>query len=432
MDNLDFQEYVTQGSVLSGQGKYDEAIAFFDRAEKIDKMNIDVYLLKGIAYANLERYDDAKTQFEKALKIDRTSGITYYHLGSIAILQGDIPHGVENYNKAISNGYDDAQLYFSLGLLHEENGEVDMAIRNYSKAIMRDAMRPDIRIRKARLLLHQNQVQEALQVLDETILTNPDVFEGYHLKFAILLQLKEYDKAESTIESALALFPKDPGFIIDRATLLISKDKIDEAFELLDNLEKSDDANNEAKRRVCIEKARIFAEREDLNSTVEFLEKARAYTEQDGDYDEEAEFMLANCFISLEQFDKALLYAQRLLEKAEDGTYKESARYFEPFALKKLGKDDEAEAKYKEAIAKYRRQSLAVPGNLDANTFRLMCLRDIGEYEKAIELSDFLLSLQPNSSELHFLKATVLELMGRTQEAEAESKLSARLRPGAK
>lgn len=422
MDNLQVQEYLTQGAVLAGQGKHEEALAYYNKAEKENPMNIDVYLSKGIAYANLDRLDEAKEQFEKALKVNRTSGLAYFHLGSIALLQGDTALGFESYNKAIANGYDDAQVYYSIGLLHEENGEADMAIRNYSKAIMRNALRPDIRIRKARLLLQGNHLPEALQTLDETILTNPDVFEGYHLKFSILMQLKQYAKAEEVLKTAIELFPKDPGFAIDKVSLLIGQKKFDEAFEVLTTLENAEETDDAVRRRVYMERAQIYATRDDVKAAITALEQARALSEKAGEFDAEVLFLLANCHLSTEEYEKVLGYSRELLEKAEDGYNKETARYFEPLALKMLGKMDEALPKYKDAINEYRNQSLAAPGNLDAYLLRIMCLRDIEQFDKALELIDYVISLQSERAEPRLLRITILEALGRTEEAAEEVK----------
>ncbi|SHJ37543.1 tetratricopeptide repeat protein [Thermoclostridium caenicola] len=422
MDNLQVQEYLTQGAVLAGQGKHEEALAYYDKAEKENPMNIDVYLSKGIALANLDRLDEAKQQFEKALKVNRTSGLAYFHLGNIAVLQGNIALGFENYNKAIANGFDDAQVYYSIGLLHEEKGEIDMAIRNYSKAIMRDPLRPDIRIRKARLLLQGNHFPEALQTLDEMILTNPDVFEGYHLKFSVLMQLKQYDKAEEVLNTALNLFPKDPGFIIDKANLLIERKKFDEALAVLAELENAEETDDAVRRRIYMERAQIYASREDVRSAIAALEQAKALSEKAGEFDTEVIFLLANCHLSTEEYEKVLGYAQELLEKAEDGYQKETARYFEPFALKMLGRMDEALPKYKDAINEYRNQALAAPGNLDAYLLRTMCLRDIGQYDKALELIDYVITLQPDRAEPRLLRVSILEALGRNEEAAEEAK----------
>lgn len=422
MDNISVQEYLTQGAVLSGQRKYREAIAYYQKAEKESPMNIDVYISKGIAYANLDELDNAKAQFEKALKINKTSGLAYYHLGSVAILQGDISSGFENYNKAIANGFDDAQLYYSLGLLHEENGDADLAIRNYNKAIAKDAMRPDIRIRKARLFLDGGHFPEALQALDETILTNPDVFEGYHLKFVVLMQLKQYEKAENVLEEAMKLFPKDPAFIIDKVTLLIEQNKEDEALETLAALEKDEDTDDSVLRRIYMERAQIYVSRNNAVSAISELEKAKELSEKTGDFDSEVNFLLANCHLSTEEYEKVLKYSRELLNKSEDSYYKETARYFEPFSLKMLGKNEEALPKYKDAIEEYRNQSLAIPGNLDSYLLRIMCLRDIEQYEKALELIDYVKELQPESVETRLLRVTVLEAMGNKEEAIEEAK----------
>jgi tetratricopeptide (TPR) repeat protein len=422
MDTIAVQEYLTQGAVLAGQGKHEEALAYYDKAERENPMDTDVYLSKGIACANLDRLDEAKAQFEKVLKINRTSGLAYFHLGSIALLQDDIALGFENYNKAIANGYDDAQLYYSIGLLHEENGDVDMALRNYSKAILRDALRPDIRIRKARLLLQGNHLPEALQALDETILTNPDVFEGYHLKFVVLLQEKQYDQAEALLTGALALFPKDPEFALDRVSLLLAQKKRDDALAALTALENAEETGDATRRRVYMERAQIYAAADDITSTIAALQKAKSFSDKADAFDAEVVFLLANCYLSAEEYDKVLDCARQLLAKADDGYSKETARYFEPLALKMLGRMDEAAPLYQDAINEFRNQALAVPGNLDAYLLRVMCLRDVEQYDKALELIDYVIALQPDRAEPRLLRVTVLEALGRGGEAAEESK----------
>lgn len=422
MDKLQVQEYLSQGAVLAGQGRYEEAIAYYDKAEHADSMEIEVYLSKGIAYANLDQLDEAQAQFEKALKVNRSSGLAYFHLGNIALLQGNIASGFEAYNKAIANGYDDAQLYYNIGLLHEEKGEMDMAIRNYSKAITRDALRPDIRIRKARLLMEGNHFQEALQALDETILTNPDVFEGYHLKFTLLMQLNQTEKAEKVIEDALKLFPKDAGFALDKVSLFIAQEKVDEAFEILDQLEQDEETDDSVRRKIYMERAQIQAQKDGVNAAIAALEQAHALSEKAGGFDSEVMFLLANCYLSAEKHEKVLDCARQLLAKAEDGYLKETARYYEPLALKMLGRQDEAMPLYQNAIREFRNQSLAAPGNLDAYMLRIMCLRDIEQYEKALELVDYVIAIQPERAEPRLLRVTILEALGRQDEAEDEAK----------
>ncbi len=429
MDNLLVKEYLKQGLVYSSQGKYEEAIGYYEKAEKENPMEIEVYLSKGVAYANLGKLDEAQAQFEKALKINRNSGIVYYHLGSIALMKNEVEIGIENYNKAIAHGFEDAQLYYSLGLLHEESGESDLAIRNYSKAIMKNPMRSDIRIRKAQILLQTNHLPEALQTLDELILSNPDVFEGYHIKFMILVQLKQYDKASEVINNALSLFPKDPGFALDKVTLAIEQGNIDSAKQQLNELEKSDEADDAVRRRIFMEKAQIFARENNLNEAISSLSKAKELSEKAGRFDSEVVFLLANCYMGHEDYEKLLQCSNELIEKSEDDYSKNAALYFKPYAIKRMGNNDEAYALYKEAIEEFRRQALEMPGNLDAYMLRIMCLKDIEEYDKALELIEYVIGLSPERPEPRIVKISILESQGQKDKAKEEEKILNALLP---
>ena len=429
MDELAVKEYLAQGAMLAGAGKHEEAIAFFDKAEREKPMEIEAYISKGIAYANLEDYEEAKSQFEKALKVNRMSGVAYYHLGNISVMQGDAALGFEHYNRAVANGYDDAQLFYSLGLLHEENGELDLAMRQYSKAISKDAMRPDIRIRKAYLLKETGRILEALRALDETIVTNPDIFEGYHLKFMILVEMQQFDLAEELLDRAEALFPKDPGLTLNRATLHIEMQEFDEALALLETLENAEGTDDPMRRRILLDRAQIYAAKGNVMSAISELEKARALSDKYEGFDTEVMYLLCNSYLATEDYSKVLDYARQMLENAEDGYQKESARYYVPFSLKMQGRMDEALPLYLEAINEYRNQSLSSPGNLDACLFRVMCLRDIDQAEKALELIDYVITLQPEMGETRLLRAAILETLGRACEAEEEAKKANTLLP---
>jgi len=99
--------------------------------------------------------------------------------------------------------------------------------------------------------------------------------------------------------------------------------------------------------------------------------------------------------------------------------------YYEAFALKGLNRMDEAMPLFKEAVSFYRSKSLANPGFLDFYSYRVMCLREMGEYDKALEIADYLVNVGEKVAEMHILKATVLEVAGRKEEADAERKLAA-------
>lgn len=422
MENLDLLEYMNQANALMGQGKYADALLFLEKAEEEDRLNLDIYVTKGIAYANMEEYDNARTEFEKALKVNKKEGVVYFHLGNIEMLTGNKAKGIELYNNAIANGFDDAQVYFSLGLMHEEDGNDDLAIRNYSKAILKDATRADIRIRKIHLFIRNQHLQEALQALDELILSNPDVFEGYHLKYLVLASLEKYDDANAVLSSAMLLFPKDTAFAIDKASLMITKKEYKQALEYLNSLGESYEIDNESARAIAMEKARAYAFLEDMEGSINSLEDARsAMLKNDPpQLDLEALYLLMNCYLNLENFDKVLEYAKELKKAKGEDYYSLAAHYYEPLALKNLNKLDEAKKLFEEAVGYFRSVSLKHPGNVDSYAFRILALREIGQNQKALELADYLVKAKDDLAEAHTLRATVLEDLGRMDEAKTE------------
>ena len=419
---MDFKEYMLQADALMGQEKYEQAISYLEKAEEIEKFNIDIYLSKGIAYANMDDLENAKKEFEKALKINKKEGVVYFHLGNIEMLQGNKAKGIELYNNAIAYGFDDAQIYFSLGLMYEEENNNDLAIRNYSKAILRDPNRADIRIRKVRIFIKNQKLQEALQALDELILSNPDVFEGYHLKYLVLVSLEKYDEAEHVLNDAMELFPKDPAFAIDKASLLISKKEYHEALAEINNIEREYVLELDDKHSIAMEKSRAYAFLEDMEGTISSLLEAKeiALQYEPPRMDIEATYLLMNCYLNNENYEKVLEYALEIKKAKEENYYSLAAYYYEPLALKFLGKIDEADELFKKAVEYYRSVSLTSPGLIDSYAFRIMALRELKDYEKALELAEYLVNVRDDLAESHTLKATILEDLGRKEEAKIE------------
>lgn len=422
MENIEFLEFMNQANVLMGQGKYEAAIGFLEKAEAVDRFNLDVYITKGVAYANMDDFEKAKAEFEKALKVNKKEGVVYFHLGNIEMLTGNKGKGMEYYNNAIAYGFDDAQVYFSLGLMYEEENNDDLAIRNYSKALLKDANRADIRIRKIRLLIRKEMMEEALHALDELILANPDVFEGYHLKYLVLANQEKYEAAESVLDGAMQLFPKDTAFAIDKGSLMITKKEYEKAIAYLDSLDQSYEVDAEAGHSIAMEQSRAYAFLHDMEGTIRSLEKARSlFLEYDPPrMDLEALYLLMNCYMNEDNLDKVLECARELKKAEGENYYSLAAYYYEPLVLKKQEKTAEAQKLFEEAVSFYRGISLREPGNVDSYAFRILSLREIGGLEKAMELADYLVAVRDDLAEAHTLRATVLEDLGRNEEAKVE------------
>ncbi len=68
MDNI--EDLVKKGQLLMGDGKFDDALGFFEQALLLNQNNPDLWNHKGIALRSLGRYEESMDCFNKSLEIE--------------------------------------------------------------------------------------------------------------------------------------------------------------------------------------------------------------------------------------------------------------------------------------------------------------------------------------------------------------------------
>lgn len=411
-----------QGSMLLAKEKYEEALKYFEKAREIDPMEVETYFNLGNLYANMEQYEKAEEQFKKIILIDKKNGLVYFNLGNISFLRDNIEKGVEYYNKAVANGYEEANLYYNLGMVYEETDNFLFAVRNYSKAIAKEPLNPEYRLKQIALYIRNDKLDEALEALEELNQYCPDIFEGYHFRFEIYCAQGKFEEAEKVINRAIELFPKDVSLFYNKIRLINIQGDYENALTMIEEAEKMEGFEVEA-RNLDFERAKIYAQKEDVESTINYLEKCINYEE--GEIDYEVRYFIMNAYLAANNYEKVLENAE-VLAKEEDGesSYIMSAIYYRALSLKMLGREEEAKKHYKEACKLFRAITIASPNNLDAYMFRILCHKDIKEYGKALELLDYVLLLKEDSGEVYAIKASIYKEMGDEKKAEENMEIA--------
>jgi tetratricopeptide (TPR) repeat protein len=68
MDEI--QDLVSKGQSLLEDGKFDDALGFFEQALLLNQADPDLWNHKGIVLRSMGRYEEAMECFNKSLKID--------------------------------------------------------------------------------------------------------------------------------------------------------------------------------------------------------------------------------------------------------------------------------------------------------------------------------------------------------------------------
>lgn len=423
---LEAQDLNQQGIVLLKTGNMEAAREKFKKAIDIEPMLMDSYKNYGDLNLAIGEYQEAKNYYKKALLIEK-SGVVYFQYGNACFLNDEPHEGLEYYNLALSAGYDSDEMFFFMGMAYEHMNDDNMALRYIQKAISKNPSRPDYKVKKVSVLLRLGMMEDAELTVDELLLNDPELFDGYHMKNIFLLEKKDYAGAIEFSKSASERFPEDAELYFDYAKAVALSGKMEEALHLIENAKKMKYYDN-AKELFVLLEAQVYAEKGDMSQAIESCRECIAL-EGEGGINSEARFMLINLYLTEPDFEKALEQACALADANLQDSYYFAAIYYRAYCTKKLGKDEEAANYYKEAVSLYRLATLQNEGAFDAYLYRAMCLKDMEQYDGALELLDFMEQLDDGIAEVHTIRADIYKLTDRQILAKEELEKAFALKP---
>ena len=416
MENIsNVEEYVQQAKMLVRAQKYEEAVVYADKALEEDKMCFDAWVLKGIALADSEAYEEAKGCFQKGIMIDKKAPAPHYHLSVVHFIEGNVEEGIKASNQAIELGYDEQDIYFNLGLVYESEGDDDKAIRNYNKAIKKDELNPYPHLRKAMVYLNSAQYAAGLEALEALRKNCPDCYEGYHYAAAAYLAMGDANGADELLKSAEDMFHEDVDIVIDRIKVLVALNKSQEALDKIENIMSAVE-NEEQNKELLIAKAKIVGLEERYDETISLLEESLKLV-KDESLDAEAHYLLINAYLMREDYEKVKVHALELSELPDTNTYALGAQYYVAMAEARLHPENMQDV-YKKAIFYYRSLTLQNPNRVEAYLFRAVCYKEMGDYEKAMEMVNYVTNFTTDIPGLDVIKASILDYMGKKDDAK--------------
>lgn len=423
---LEAQDLNQQGAMLMKSGSLDAARAKFDKAIEIDPMLMDSYKNYGDLYMSLQEYQNAKNSYKKAMLIEK-NGLLHFLYGNACFMNDELHEGLESYNLAISEGFDSDEMMFFMGMAYEHMNDDNMALRYFQRAHVKNPSRPDYLVKKISALVRLGNYDDANKSTDELLATAPEMFDGYHIKTLLLLHQEAYEAAITFSKAASDKFPEDADLLYDYAKALSLSKRLDDAIKIIDNA-KAMKYFASAERSFVLLEGQIYAELNNIDKAIECCNRCIVLEEPDG-FDGEARFMLMNLYLAEPNFEKALDQATEIINKNAEDSYYYAALYYRPFCNRQLGNEEESRRLYKEANSIYRLATLQNPGAIDVYLYRAMCLKDLEEYDKALEMLDFISGLSDQIAEVYTIRADIYRIQGRKALADEELQKAYKIKP---
>ncbi len=130
--------YIYRGFAKDGLGKFNEAIADFNKAIEIDPTDLATYIDRANSKSYLKDFDGAISDYKYVVSIDslgKDAEISYFYLGLIAYKTADYKISIYYFDKMLKLAPSDSEAYFNRGVAKSMLMDIDGSIADYDNAI---------------------------------------------------------------------------------------------------------------------------------------------------------------------------------------------------------------------------------------------------------------------------------------------------------
>jgi tetratricopeptide (TPR) repeat protein len=211
-------------------GVYEQVMADFTQALRLDQNHARIYIERGIAYNDKKDYDLAIADYDQAIKLSPHYAPAYNYRGNALFDKGDHDRAIADYDQAIILNPYYATAYNNRGLAYWNKGDYDRAIADYDQTIK---LNPDnVSAYSGRGLAYNDKkdYDRAMADYDQAIALNPHYAIVYYNRGITYYDKKDYDKAIANYDQAIKLNPHYASAYNNRGIVYNDKKDYDKAI----------------------------------------------------------------------------------------------------------------------------------------------------------------------------------------------------------
>jgi tetratricopeptide (TPR) repeat protein len=198
-----------KGAVLDEEGRLDEAIAEYQQALWFKPTQEQTHIFMGIALGKQKKYDEAMAHYHAALKLNPDSAIAENNLARILHTLGRQDEAAEHYRAALEIDPKLALARNNLGILLIQRGDLAGGTVQLREAMRLNPTNAETQLNLAFALNQQQQWPEAAELFSKNVRDLPDA--KAHYEYAVALgHLKQTQEAMSQYAAAILIQPDFP------------------------------------------------------------------------------------------------------------------------------------------------------------------------------------------------------------------------------
>lgn len=196
------------GAILQKQGKFDEALTYYAKAEYLDKTNVNARLNAGTLYQQKKDYNKALEAYDSVLLLYPKNTLALTYKAQAYAEMGKEKDAQELYEKVLAlEPNNDTANYGLKNLLRKS-----LSTNEFVKYIKEHSVsgKPAEELYLYALDLHkENKLDDAISIYKQVIDMSPTSVETYVNLAIAQSQLKDYDGAITILKIANAKFPEN-------------------------------------------------------------------------------------------------------------------------------------------------------------------------------------------------------------------------------
>jgi tetratricopeptide (TPR) repeat protein len=204
---------------LHGKGRYDEAIAAWTEAIRLDSQNSIYFAYRADAYSKKHYLDPAIADYTAAIRLDPDND-GYLNRRAIAWdASKKFDEAFADYTAAIGLAPRNATYVANRGYLHKEFGHWPQSLADYSAALRLDPRQAAFYDGRGWAYGHLRDFRRAIADFNESIRLEPKGPTPYNRRGITFQALSQYDKALADYTAAIDRAPRNAVFVSNRGLL---------------------------------------------------------------------------------------------------------------------------------------------------------------------------------------------------------------------
>jgi arylsulfatase A-like enzyme/Flp pilus assembly protein TadD len=210
-DPHNFPALTLAGNCLEDAGRWDSALALFQRASKENELSAVPVANAAGCLKQLGRRAEAEKEYRRALTLDASLGEAATNLAQLLGERGERAEALRVLDASIAAGSYSSEVHLERGLIEVELNRLDDALRDFHEAARRNPVNPVPLENAARAAFRLDRHRESVQLYEQLLRLQPGRGDLWKTAGALYLyELKDAADAERCFRRALTL-ETDPG-----------------------------------------------------------------------------------------------------------------------------------------------------------------------------------------------------------------------------